>query len=533
MSFPANEDTAVFYNPVQVQNRDLSVLMITLAAERRAVRAAVQSQRKLLRQQHQGEALQEALEEYQASLNGTQLVADQSPSQGIDILDALAASGLRSMRYWKEIPGVRHVTVNDLEAAAVERAQANLVENELSSHLIGPELVDFQRQAGICVQQGDAKLELYLSQRAQQLKITDPHSLPTRLRPRFDVIDLDPYGSGCMFFDGAVQAVEHGGLLAVTSTDMAALGGAHPETCFGRYAGIPIQRAGYLQELALRLLLASLATSAARYGRTIRPILSVGMDFYVRVFVEVYDDKAGVQDLSLHMGSVYQATQLPDFVIATAGQKGGKSGKVYQSGRAPAGLNECNYKIGGPMWLGALHDRKVVSEALKRLQAKDSKPDLQYIATKDRLIGLLTSCEEELDAPLYYKMQDLASTLGCSCPPIKEFKGALVNAGYEVSGYHKEPQAIKTTAPNSVVWDIMRSWYKKHPPKNLPKEGSPAARLLAVEPTIEADFSIPQALKNKDNVARFPHNPQSHWGPKPKASGKKRKAEDGDPAEDD
>ena len=38
------------------------------------------------------------------------------------------------------------------------------------------------------------------------------------------MIDLDPYGSAAPFLDGAVQAVESGGLLCITCTDMAALG---------------------------------------------------------------------------------------------------------------------------------------------------------------------------------------------------------------------------------------------------------------------------------------------------------------------
>src|SRR5210317_503348 len=120
------------------------------------------------------------------------------------------------------------------------------------------------------------------------------------MKPQYDVIDLDPYGSAAPFIDAAMQSIVNGGLLCVTCTDMAALGGSHPETAYGRYAGLPIQSAKYLQEMALRLLLHTISVSAARYGRTIRPVLSVGMAFYVRVFVEVHDDKKGVTDLSLN-----------------------------------------------------------------------------------------------------------------------------------------------------------------------------------------------------------------------------------------
>lgn len=45
------------------------------------------------------------------------------------------------------------------------------------------------------------------------------------MEDRFDVIDLDPYGSPAIFLDGAVQAIRDGGLLLVTCTDMAVLCG--------------------------------------------------------------------------------------------------------------------------------------------------------------------------------------------------------------------------------------------------------------------------------------------------------------------
>jgi tRNA (guanine26-N2/guanine27-N2)-dimethyltransferase len=46
---------------------------------------------------------------------------------------------------------------------------------------------------------------------------------------RFDVVDLDPYGSAAMFLDAAVQSVADGGLLAVTCTDKGVLCGNNSE----------------------------------------------------------------------------------------------------------------------------------------------------------------------------------------------------------------------------------------------------------------------------------------------------------------
>ena len=58
---------------------------------------------------------------------------------------------------------------------------------------------------------------------------------------RFDVIDLDPYGSPAEFLDGAVQSVGDGGMLAVTCTDMAVLCGNHSEACYAKYGCMPLK----------------------------------------------------------------------------------------------------------------------------------------------------------------------------------------------------------------------------------------------------------------------------------------------------
>jgi hypothetical protein len=62
-----------------------------------------------------------------------------------------------------------------------------------------------------------------------------------RKERRFDAIDLDPYGSPSIFLDSAVQTVKEGGLLLVTSTDMAVLAGNSPETCHSKYGAISLR----------------------------------------------------------------------------------------------------------------------------------------------------------------------------------------------------------------------------------------------------------------------------------------------------
>ena len=338
MLYPVVENS-VFYNPVQVQNRDLSILMIGMYTERRIERLWRVNKKKEIRKVMLNEDTKEmkkkeTKEERKArlaqfeldidaqvelakkSVDFTKLTLESSKSMpsngtsngttitsrtmhGVSIFEALAASGLRSLRYWKEVPGVRSIIVNDLDPVAVDMARENVGRNGMNDVLVSNDEKDSTssfalRPRGIQLQVGDATHEMYMSRRPPKLYADQCNPSQLQQKPQYDVIDLDPYGSAAPFIDAAMQSIVNGGLLAITCTDMAALGGSHPETCYGRYGSFPIQRSGYLQELALRILLYHVSVVAGRYGRTIKPVLSVGMAFYCRVFIEVYDDKAGV-----------------------------------------------------------------------------------------------------------------------------------------------------------------------------------------------------------------------------------------------
>lgn len=571
----------VFYNPVQVQNRDLSLFMIQLHAERAVKRKHLKEQKKEFlkagreemvakksdKKEPDMKLIDQQLKDYEAKKDWEDFYKNYD-GKGLRILDALAASGLRSIRYWNELsPSLIHsITINDLDPAAVDLAKENMEFNNLSDILLEEEN---NGKRGIAVVNNDATHLMYQSRRKPGLRNINP--IKAMQKEQYDVIDLDPYGSAAPFLDGAVQAVVDGGLLAVTCTDMAALGGSHPETAYGRYGSMPISQSGYLQELAVRILLSNIAQRAAVYGRSIRPILSVGMHFYVRVFVEVYDHKAAVVNLSLDIGNVYQSVQCPSFHTIPHGQHG-KNKHIIQATRAPK-YPECEetggrFKTAGPCWLSAMHNRDVLSEAIARLDklkgGKDKNKLFGYLKQDRELHGLLTSCSEELpDAPLYYLLPNLSHAVSCSTPTVNSMKSAIMNAGYQASGYHKHAQAIKTDAPNSVVWDIMRAHCKLHPPKKNSKnmqnrgkkrrkndkgaaseggmiEGTENSapmdeevpltigeKILAIESSIEVDFTLTDAVKNKTKALRFPVNPEKNWGPKKAASGnRKRPPED-------
>lgn len=60
---------------------------------------------------------------------------------GITILEGLAASGLRSVRYALEITGVQSITANDISEDAYKMMQKNIEHNNVG-HIVKPSKED-------------------------------------------------------------------------------------------------------------------------------------------------------------------------------------------------------------------------------------------------------------------------------------------------------------------------------------------------------------------------------------------------------
>ncbi len=197
------------------------------------------------------------------------------PAAGIEIIEALAATGLRSLRYSKEVPGVAGVVANDMSKLAVQSMRNNVIFNGLD-----PDIVHCH--------EGDA------------VDLLRNHSHPAQ---RVDVVDLDPYGTAAPFLEPAIGAVVDGGLLCITCTDMQTLAGGNLHTAWSRYNCFGI-RTKACHELALRMLLNATAHAAARQKATITPLLSLSVDFYIRVFVKVHQKANAVHMAPAQLGFV-------------------------------------------------------------------------------------------------------------------------------------------------------------------------------------------------------------------------------------
>lgn len=462
------EENNVFYNPVQEFNRDMSIAALSALAE-----------------EHKNCDAQETTIANDAS--NLKKISYKNSESVFTVLEALSASGLRSIRYAKEIPGIKKVIANDISESAVKSIKNNVLLNNVESV--------------VNASHSDAVMLMYA------------YRHPSK---RVQAVDLDPYGCPTQFLDSAVQCVADGGLLLVTCTDMAVLAGNSPETCHAKYGAVSLRNKA-CHEMALRIVIQCIETHANRYGRYIVPVLSLSADFYVRVFVKVYSGAAVCKRSLSKLSLVYQCVGCETYILQPLGaaHKYGEKSTQYKFSlpHAPSsGICEhCGHKfhIGGPIWNGSIHDEAFVSK-MKDIAIHGT------FGTARRMEGMLTVIQEELpDIPLYYSLDRLCSTIRSETMSMLQFRSALLNSGYRVSLSHAFKKSIKTDAPASFVWDVVRTWQQSHPVK-AERLTNVGRAILSIPPSGTVSFDIhPSANPNSRQMGlvRYQENPRPYWGP--------------------
>ncbi|GFF75968.1 hypothetical protein CNMCM6936_006757 [Aspergillus lentulus] len=521
---PEDQLQSVFYNPIQQFNRDLSVLAIKaygehvlalkkLKAERKRTGSGRGKKRKREDEEDKEQAGGDVEQPSAANGNiGASVSTSDQQTPSFTILDALSATGLRALRYASEIPFTTCVVANDLSSSAIQRMKTNVEYNGLGK-LIRPNL-------------GDARAYMYSLLNQPSTQNSGTHA------GKFDVIDLDPYGTAAPFMDAAVQGVKDGGLLCVTCTDAGVwASNGYPEKAYALYGGVPI-KGSHSHEGGLRLILHGLATSAAKYGLAIEPLLSLSIDFYARVFVRVHRSPAEVKFTSGNTMLVFNCdsgcgawTTQP---LTQTKQRLDKKGNPYyhygfaQGPTAGSHCEHCGFKthVGGPMWAGPLHNPHFIQKILDMLPDVDR--DIYH--TVERIEGMLTTAleedlnldtisssaptgtlaaEEELTEvstsreysaviprsdpslrdpfPFYFTLSSLAKVLHTSTISADAFRGALRSLGYRSTRSHAKPNTIRTDAPWDVIWEIMREWVRQKAPvkEGAIRLGTPGAAIMA------------------------------------------------------
>lgn len=323
----------------------------------------------------------------------------RSVNREISLCEPLTSTGIRGVRFATEIRGVKNVLISDINERAFNLAKHNVHLNGLTER--------------VTVQHKDANCLLSC------------HSAPHK---RFDVVDVDPFGSPVHYLDSAIRALRNNGLLAVTATDMAPLCGVHAKACVRKYGGKPL-RTEYCQELAVRLLAGCVATVAAKHDIDIRVVFSHCSDHYVRVYAEIgYGAKKADASIS-HMGYVLHC-------FSCLHRETAKDLFAKRLEQCP----ECGSKMdyAGPLWLGKMFDKQFCE-----LIAKENTQTA--LRNSGKIAKLLSVATAEADAPLtYYVVDKISNKLVLPVPSVDALLKILHDNGFQAVPTHFNSRGIRT-----------------------------------------------------------------------------------------
>jgi len=249
---PGSKGKFPFYNPVMVLNRDISLLILQ----------------------------------------------DLVSLDGKKILDGLAATGVRGIRFCKEVEGDFFVTINDWNPDAFNLIMKNMERNGLDNAEARKE-----------------DLNLILS------------------TERFDYIDIDPFGSPVPFLESALHSITKNGIIGVTATDTACLCGSYPRTCLERYGALPL-KTEYCHEVGLRILIGYIARMAARHGMGVMPLFCFSIDHYFRLHLKLILDKEKAYESLINIGYVAHNMETGEREICNEPEQG--------------------WRKAGPLWTGEI-----------------------------------------------------------------------------------------------------------------------------------------------------------------------------------
>jgi tRNA (guanine26-N2/guanine27-N2)-dimethyltransferase len=336
----------------------------------------------------------------------------KTTSRKITICEPLTGCGLRGIRFANEVKSVKEVVIGDINENAFRLASYNVRMNGL--------------QERVTVRKEEAN------------SILSSYSAPHR---RFDVIDIDPFGSPVPFIDSAVRAVRNHGLIVLTATDMAALCGVHPKACIRKYGGKPL-RTEYCHELAVRLLAGCLATVAVKHDIGIKIAFSHRGEHYTRVYATI-NYGARNADVSLEkMGYVLHCFKC--FHRET--------GKGFPNLEYLNECTECGSKlnVAGPLWLGNITDPEYCS----LIQCQSENRKLKLAKKIGTMLALLRT---ESNAPItYYVIDKMCDMLGLPVPSVKAVAEALQKRGFRAVPTHFSSRGIRSDVPARRLASILQ-----------------------------------------------------------------------------
>lgn len=314
------------------------------------------------------------------------------------LCDPMAASGIRAARYVLESQNVVSVLAADNLKESVGAATRTISLNGLSDK--------------VSVVESEANLLLL--------------NHATR---RFDLVDLDPFGSPAPFFENALRATIDGGVIAATATDMGPLSGARASACIRKYGVRPI-RSEFAKEMAVRTLVASLATIAGRLELGIEIAFSHASDHYARIYAKVLKGTKPANAATRLLGFIEYCPEC---------LKRSEHNKLES---VSSSCPDCGAKtrIGGPIWLGPLWDGHTVQAMIERT------PELHSFRLSEVQSVLACIDQEREGSAFHYTTEAFSQRLGLKPPALRKVLDSLQRTGFKATKTHFSPSGFRTNA---------------------------------------------------------------------------------------
>ncbi len=370
------------------------------------------------------------------------------PDRPIRVLDALCATGVRIRRWRNEIPDdLQHrlrITGNDLDEFALLWAKT-------SHHCHPPKReVEHEPEDDRHGQPSDAVFTngLHFQRLDARMAMVDA---------AYQWVDLDPFGSPIQFLDAALQSLSRTGVLEVTATDTAALTGSSPSSQARRYQAKGLVDE-YAHDDAVRLLLGTVATTAARLDKVVTPLLALFDGHHVRISLLVKTSKSEATKIRDSIGWRVRCEDVPYRFVHHP---------------APDQLKAAS----GPMWIGPMWHHGIASRMTEERALDLCHPTEDEIQSH-RAQGLQWSDEDtnhsarELRRSVRYiadaaelmsrehlllnldALPRLAGVTGA--PKMEKLLSALVEAGHAAARYPDLEPMLVTDAPFESVIEVVR-----------------------------------------------------------------------------
>ncbi len=303
---------------------------------------------------------------------------------GKTLLDATAATGVRAIRYYKEC-GIGSATAIDINKNAYKLCRKNILLNNVDVDCKNVSIQEFANNSD----------------------------------EKFDIIDLDPFGSPAPDIYDLMKISKDGTVLMATATDTAVLCGAHSAACLKQYNSKPLHNE-LCKEVGIRILMCYISRIAAQFNFGSVPLMCISDMHYMRVFIKL---ESGAKN-------AYGAVRLGGIgtFCHSCGRFDFKRGVSPLIGNVCA---DCSSEVEGfgPLWLGNLYDKGL---SLKVAKAQGSR---------------LAECiSKEFDTPLFYSVPKMTKRLGLSSISHYKVIEALSDLGYTATATQFDDNGIKTNA---------------------------------------------------------------------------------------